>query len=429
MIFEYTRWIRSNADRIDKYLARELISSYQTYRYVPCFLHGIFNKLRFYFKKVDVIVRIADDAGNKAETEVLNIIRSKKAEKRRIKRLGLYPASLSYLKINRLLELDCVKGIYLDREVKALLDKAGPTINAPEAWNYNNTGRGVTVAVLDTGVYPHDDLVKPKKRIIAFKDFVKGRTEAYDDNGHGTHVAGVIAGNGYCSDGRYRAPAYESYIIGVKVLSKFGTGLLSTIISGIDWCIENKTRYAIKIMCLSLGSPALASYKHDLLCEAVEAAWDAGIVVCAAAGNDGPESGTIASPGIDPNIITVGAMDDAETPEHDDDKVALFSGRGPTIDGLEKPDVLSPGVNIISLRSPGSYLDKRTSSARVGDKYLNMSGTSMATPLCCSLAALILEKNPTFTPDDVKKLIADRARDMGYDRYTQGFGCICYRGV
>jgi serine protease AprX len=125
------------------------------------------------------------------------------------------------------------------------------------------------------------------------------------------------------------------------------TGNLSTIISAIEWCIENKDKYEIRIICMSLGSESVGSYKDDLLCQAVEYAWKWGIVVCAAAGNEGPRNSTISSPGIDPAIITVGASNDKSTPDIGDDKIAGFSSRGPTPDGLEKPDLVTPGVNII----------------------------------------------------------------------------------
>jgi serine protease AprX len=278
--------------------------------------------------------------------------------------------------------------------------------------------------VLDTGIYPHDDLVKPQNRIVAFKDFIRKRKKPYDDNGHGTHVAGDIAGNGYGSKGLYKAPAFESTVAGVKVLDKYGSGRISTIISGIEWCLENKDRFNIKAICMSLGSQAVQSYKEDILCEAVAKAWEAGILVCVAAGNEGPEKGTISSPGIDPRIITVGAANDKNTILRSDDEIAAFSSRGPTIDGLNKPDIVCPGTNIISLRSPNSYLDKQLTSSRVSKCYFTLSGTSMATPLCCAAAALLLEKDPKLTPGQVKEMITQSSQDMGFDRNTQGRGYL-----
>jgi len=424
MIFSTTHWIRSNAHKMDKPLCRELLQCYKHSKAVPCFLHSLFNKLRYWFKKVNVIVREADAIYPGEQDQIRAMLKSKRSAAKKIKKMNCYPARLTLRQINKLLEMNSIKSIHLDREVRALLNHASPSIKAPAAWSKGRTGKGITIAVVDTGVHPHEDLTSPVNRIIAFKDFIKNRTAPYDDNGHGTHVAGDAAANGASSDGLYKAPAYESNIAGVKVLNKLGAGTLSRIISGIEWCIENKDRYNIRVMCLSLGSQAVSSYKDDLLCEAVENAWDSGIVVCAAAGNEGPGSETIASPGIDPKIITVGAINDLGTDERFDDEIADFSSRGPTIDGLVKPDLLSPGVDIVSLRSPGSYIDKRMGSARIGSSYISLSGTSMATPLCCGCAALLLEENPELTPREVKEILMNSAQDMGYDENTQGQGCI-----
>src|SRR5699024_9775003 len=151
------------------------------------------------------------------------------------------------------------------------------------------------------------------------KDFINDRQEPYDDNGHGTHCAGDAAGNGQASDGKYKAPAPEANIVGVKALDKRGSGSLSTVIAGIDWCIQNQLKYNIRILSLSLGSPALESAEDDLVVKAVEQAWDRGMTVCVAAGNSGPLPGTIGSPGISPKVITVGAVNDQNTIDRSDD--------------------------------------------------------------------------------------------------------------
>src|SRR5699024_5700594 len=139
------------------------------------------------------------------------------------------------------------------------------------------TGKDVTVAVIDTGIYPHADLIEPKNRIIAFKDFIKDQTEAYDDNGHGTHCAGDIASNGHQSDGKYIGPAPDASLIGVKVLDQDGGGRLSTIMKGITWCIKHKDEYNIRIISLSLGAEAFESYRDDPLSQAAQKAWHHGI--------------------------------------------------------------------------------------------------------------------------------------------------------
>jgi len=404
-------------NKLDTALKKELINNYRHNALTPCFLHGLINKMRFYFKKLDVIIRYTDDYN-------LNNLKTNK-KKICLSSLNSYATRITPKKLKSLLKSDYVKFVYLDRKYKALLDIASPSLKAPYAWSSNITGKNITSAVVDTGIYPHDDLVKPVNRIIAFKDFVKNKSNPYDDNGHGTHVAGDIASNGYSSNGLYKAPAYESKLVGVKVLNKYGTGTLSRIIAGIEWCIKNKDLYNIRIMCLSLGAEAQSSYKEDLMCEAVENAWKAGIVVCAAAGNEGPESGTICSPGIDPMIITVGAAGDENTPDISNDTIASFSSRGPTkFDNLNKPDLVCPGVNIISLKSPKSYLDKISGGSNLNNYYISLSGTSMATPLCCGCVALLLQKYPKLTPDQVKSILTENADDIGYSRNAQGYGYV-----
>ncbi|WP_052217350.1 S8 family peptidase, partial [Thermincola ferriacetica] len=256
-----------------------------------------------------------------------------------------------------------VTRVSYDSEVHTCLDTATAAINAPAAWEVGFTGKGITVAVIDTGIYPHPDLTQPTNRIIAFKDFVNKKPLPYDDFGHGTHVAGIIAGNGSMSGGQYRGVAPEANLVGVKVLDNTGGGSTSDVIAGIQWVVDNKDIYGIRVINISLGAPATESYTTDPLSQAVEAAWNAGLVVVAAAGNNGPSAGTINTPGINPHIITVGAVDDRETVETLDDVIAGFSSRGPTIDGLTKPDLVAPGVGITSLVSDTSYIPKKNSGS------------------------------------------------------------------
>ena len=423
-MFSDITWIRENISKLDKPLRKELLNCYRNTRVMPCCFRNMLNFLRYSYKPIKVIVRLTEDCCPNDKKLSLNIMNEKHAEKA-IKLSGMYcyPAKLSPKKIAELLKYEEIKTIHLDREVKALLDKASATVRADYAWKNTKTGKGITVAVIDTGIYPHKDLVTPQNRIAGFKDFVNNKTAPYDDNGHGTHVAGDICGNGCSSNGLYKAPAYESLVVGVKVLNKAGSGKLSDVITGIQWCIDNKEKYNIRIINLSLGSKAVGSYKDDLLCEALEKAWDVGIIVCAAAGNDGPENGTISSPGIDPKIITVGASDDKNTIFRNDDKIASFSSRGPTIDGLEKPDVVCPGTDIVSLRAPKSYYEKQFKKSKVTDSYTSMSGTSMATPICCGMIALLLQAKPSLTPDNVKKILTETSWNLGFSRDEQGAGC------
>lgn len=332
--------------------------------------------------------------------------------------LNTFATKVNLNSLRLLAENKHVKKIWYDHEVRALLDIATPTVQANKLWKKNITGQGVVVAVLDTGIYEHPDL---EGRIIAFKDIINNKDTPYDDSGHGTHVAGNIASSGKMSDYSYRAPAPEVNLVGVKVLDKKGAGSISTVLAGIQWCIRNKEKYNIKIMNLSLGTEARNPCSSDLMCRAVEIAWKNGIVVCAAAGNTGPEAKTIDSPGINPTIITVGAINDMGTVSLRDNEVASFSSRGPTIEGNNKPDILAPGVNITSLLAPDSGLDKKAKNSA----YITVSGTSMATGICSGVIAQMLQVNNKLTPEQIKEILVKTARKINrLESNIQGAGLI-----
>lgn len=305
-----------------------------------------------------------------------------------------------------------------------MLDVASPTVRSPQLWTEDVTGKGVGIAIIDTGVAPHPDLTEPYNRIVAFHDVVGHEIDPYDDNGHGTHCAGDAAGNGASSDGVYRGPAPEADIIGVKVMNKLGTGILSDLIAGVEWCIENREKYNIRILSMSLGTPATGRVENDPLARTVREAWDSGLVVVAAAGNAGPDPETISSPGIVPEILTIGASDDKNTLERADDDIADFSSRGPTPGGVTKPDVVAPGTDIVSLRVKGSYLDKMAGEGVINDSYISLSGTSMATPIVAGVAAQLLQADPTLTPEQVKQLITDTAESLGEEANAEGHGLV-----
>ncbi|TVT28956.1 S8 family peptidase [Salinicoccus cyprini] len=343
-------------------------------------------------EKDDLLKQCNIDSHNHLEQEI-RIINSTKGR-------------LTPEKIKEIKDHQAIERIYYDRPVSAYLDITDSQIGSGKVREEHNlSGKGVTIAVLDTGVHPHADLTTPDNRIIAFHDVINGQTEPYDDNGHGTHCAGDAAGNGALSDGQFKGPAPESAIVGVKVLDGTGNGNLSHIIAGIEWCMNNKDAYDIRILSLSLGSKALESYRNDPLSLAAQEAWHAGMIVCAAAGNDGPAPSTIGTPAINPFIITVGAADDRDTVERADDTIADFSSRGPTIDQLIKPDIYAPGKNIISLLAPGSAAETQFADQVIEENYIQMSGTSMATPVCAGVIALMLEANPSLSPNDVKSIL------------------------
>ena len=257
----------------------------------------------------------------------------------------------------------------------------------------------------------------------AFKDFINKKRSAYDDNGHGTFVAGVAAGNGYSSTGQYTGVAPMADLIAIKVMNGKGQGSSSDILAGMQWVIDNRKRFNIRVMSLSLGSEAVGNAYSDPLAVAVGRVWDMGITVVAAAGNSGPKSGTITTPGVSEKIITVGAVDDKRTVDIKDDTIAEFSSRGPVGIRGQKPDIVAPGVDIISLNTDKSYVSG-TRPLPLRQQYRKMSGTSVSTPIVAGGVAVLLEKNPDLPPDHVKKLIMDSGRSLSADIYEQGRGLI-----
>jgi len=314
--------------------------------------------------------------------------------------------------IYRLASSPEIEYISFDSKVFTQLDIAIPTVEGSFSYERAYKGKGVTVAVIDTGVAPHEDLVIPNNRIIGFKDLVNNRSAPYDDNGHGTHVAGIIAGNGYSSRGKYTGIAPESNILAIKALDSEGSGNSSNIIAAISYAIETKEQYNTKVLNLSFGSPANNNCSKDPLCKAVAEAEKAGLIVVVAAGNSGPNEKTILSPGISPNVITVGAVDDKRTIDPSDDIIASFSSRGPTNDGLAKPDIVAPGVSINSL-----------SNSRL-DGYKALSGTSMSTPLVSGAIALLLNIYGDLKPYEVKEKLLKSCIDLKDSKEKQGNGML-----
>jgi serine protease AprX len=266
-------------------------------------------------------------------------------------------------------------------------------------------GDGVAVASIDTGVTPNPNL---GSRLLARVD-LSGEGDGLDRFGHGTHMAGIIASDGTTSLEAYEGVAPETNLVSVKVAGWDGATDVSTVIAGLRWVVSNKDRYGIRVVNLSWGTDAVRGYGDDPLDLAVERAWRAGLVVVVSAGNGGPAAGTVAKPADDPFVIAVGAADTGGTADRADDTVAPFSSRGPTADGIGRPDVLAPGVSIVSDRAPGSTVDSFRPGARVGAGLFKGSGTSQASAVVAGLAARILDGDPTLTNDEVKGLLLGTA--------------------
>src|SRR5947208_5730327 len=264
------------------------------------------------------------------------------------------------------------------------LSEAYPrVVNADRVWQQGTTGGGVTVAILDSGVAADADLIEPENRILASVNFADVRFTS-DPGGHGTHIAGIVAGNGSRSGGQIVGIAPQANIVDVRVLGRTGSGRISSVVAGIQWVIGHRAAYNIRVINMSFGAPVTVSYRTDPLSAAVEIAWRDGLVVVAAAGNGGPTRNSVLSPGIDPYAVTVGATDDQGTTSPRDDALAVFSSWG-NADSNAKPDLVAPGRHIVSLRVPGSALDSMLPTsvvaARNGATYFRLSGTSMATPV------------------------------------------------
>jgi serine protease AprX len=288
-------------------------------------------------------------------------------------------------------------------------------VRSTNLWQEGTTGSGVTVAVLDTGVYAaHPDLAG---RVLHCEDFSHEKTtgaHCADTFGHGTFMAGLIAGDGDASNGKYVGAAPDANLVAVKVAGYDGSSDVSNVLAGIQWVVAHRDVYDIRVLNLSLGTNSAQDYRYSPLNYAVEKAWRAGVVVVASGGNTGPNASTVMKPGDDPFVITVGASNDEGSMSTGDDTVPIFSARGPTrANGLAKPDVVSPGVHTVSLRSPGSAIDQKYGDrAVVSDDYFRGTGTSMATATVSGIVAQILHRNPALTPDQVKHRLISTARPI-----------------
>lgn len=291
--------------------------------------------------------------------------------------------------------------------------------NDPHVLPY--TGKNIGIAVLDTGIFPHMDFILPKNRIAAFCDFISGRPRCYDDNGHGTHICGILSGSGAASRGKYCGIAPDSHLIVGKILDGEGNGSISSILEAIRWVIETKELYKTRILNISIGTDAKEPVSEDsILVQGVNEAWDAGLVVVAAAGNNGPAPMSVTAPGISRKIITVGAADDYKHIYIRGRKISNYSGRGPTRECIQKPDVVAPGSNITSCSSRGSA----GGSYAGGMGYTSRSGTSMATPIVSGGIALLLEKYPSMTNKEVKLRLRGSCDDLGLPKSQQGWGML-----
>ena len=277
-------------------------------------------------------------------------------------------------------------------------------VDADQAWS-SATGRGVTVALMDTGIAAHPDL---DGSVIARVDFVNDGSTLQDPSGHGTFVAGLIAAHGRT----FKGVAPDAKLVSLRVLDQNGNGTMHDVLAAFDWLLQNRTAQHIKVLNLSFGAPQKSSYHRSLLAGMVESAWFAGITVVAAAGNNGPATGTVVMPGADPFVVTVGSFADQGTLATNDDRESIFSSRGPTRDGFAKPDVLAPGEHIVSLRVPGTALDRDVARDLPTGPYARLTGTSASTAMVAGAAADILEAHRTYSATQVKGALIASGRHI-----------------
>lgn len=307
--------------------------------------------------------------------------------------------------INKLSMQNYIEYISSQSKVEALMHIARKVLKVSES---SYSGNEIGIAYIDTGIAPHPDFKLIKNRIIKFVDLINEKEYPYDDNGHGTFVAGVGSGNGVLSGGKYKGIAPNSNIISIKALDKHGEANATKILEAMQWVYDNHLDYNIKVVCMSFGSEPLGY--NDPIMKGAEALWKKGIVIVSAAGNSGPEYQTIKSPGISPRIITVGGMNDNRFDDEYKEEffeIANFSSRGPAFNKF-KPDIVAPSVDINSCSNK--------------DGYTKLSGTSVATPMIAGLCALAFEKNKYLRPEQIKRALLACCNGITYNRNLEGYG-------
>lgn len=351
-------------------------------------------------KKISTIIMFKS-AANTAEKEYIKHLVGSQGIKQEFSIIPGVAVDLTPKQIEEIAALENVSYIDHDGQAHIHLNTARPSFGVDQAVHeFKVTGNrngyfrrysreDVVIAVIDTGIdSTHVDLANGK--VIGWHDEINGRPAPYDDNGHGTHVSSIAAGAG-AGKWKFRGVAFGAALVGVKVLNQNGSGSFSQIIAGIQWCVDNRREFNISIINMSLGGSSFQPLK-----DAVNNAVHAGIVVCVSAGNEGPGTGTVGSPGDAEEAVTVGAMADLGKNGF---YLANFSSRGPTADGRIKPDICGPGVDIMAAR------------ANTVDQYIAMSGTSMSCPFVAGVAALMLDADPNLAPQMVKNILLSTAID------------------
>jgi serine protease AprX len=302
-------------------------------------------------------------------------------------------------------------------------------VQAPQLWNQRPVplqGQGVTVAVVDSGIFKTQDL---KDAVAGNANFSKANRLSDDQYGHGTFVAGLIAGNGKSSDGAYIGIAPRANLLNVRISNDEGMATEADVVEALQWLHQQRAVYNVRVVNLSLNAATPQSYHSSPMAAAVEVLWFSGIVVVVSAGNNGVNSpGVLLPPANDPFVITVGAADDKGTASIQDDVVAPFSAHGITPEGFAKPELVAPGVRLVAPLPSNDYLNmsRNRDANRIDKDYFRMSGTSMAAPIVSGAVALLLQDEPHLTPDQVKHRLMSTANKSwpGYSPAHAGAGYL-----
>jgi serine protease AprX len=394
-------------------------------------------------KNVEVIVQLRQGADVTAAKELVSA-----AGGQVTRELGLINGFGAELKAAQAVSLASAPGVE-HVSLNAAVKKAGADFHADDlatayngaiytqkAWDGKYTGKGVGVAVIDTGIagdLPDFQVSQsdPTSRVIASAVVNPSASSSNDGLGHGTHIAGLIAGNGYnrsnsgsgSTQGKYVGVAPEANLISVKAGDEHGGATVLDVIDGLQFVVDYKNDYNIRVVNLSLRSTEAQSYTTDPLDAAVEAAWFNGITVVVAAGNEGTEANAVSyAPANDPYVITVGGTNDNGTKKVDDDSVASWSSRGVTQDGFLKPDILAPGARLVSTLAPGSDYASLCPECITDGDYFRVGGTSMAAGVVSGVVADIIQAKPTWTPNQIKGTLTKKDRGREIKKVTTAAG-------
>lgn len=328
--------------------------------------------------------------------------------------------------IDKLTEIPESRFIILDYKATLCLKNTQDALGLSTARLFNLTGKNIGIGLVDSGVYPHPDLTFSREAVVFFKDLINGFEKPYDDNGHGSFLSGCIAASGYSSSKQYMGISPDACLCVIKAFDASGNGFMSDIIKAIDILIEEREKHNIRIICLPFEFQNLSQFKLNPLEAIIKKSVELGITVIVPSGNFGPQPYSIYSPGNMKEVITVGGVS-YDTKQNN--SICSFSGRGPTKNGTLKPDIVAPCMNITSLSSNTSYNPMLKIKPVLNTPYTTKSGTSIACAIITGICALILEKTPTLTPQDLKAILGISTVSIKDNKFSQGKGMVTFEKI